>query len=371
MKVVLRIVLFLGALLLVTSGLVQAQAPAKTFCGSLAETDCTLLTSSEAVMKSLDSHSFKLDTTLGISGLPNLPTNKLNIHLTGSGAFTVDHKAMPDMTKLDPAAFAKDSKAIFNLLTGIIPNIGADLQFTLDVPAEIRKMPGNAKLPETIKLGLRLVDGDIYVNTADLATFMPHGKSPAAWMGISLPDLINAILKQPQFTASMSSMTGGMSMGSNIVGIYSDPKTLAGFIKIERLADAVVNSHKVAVFKTTLDYQAMFEMPFMQDMIKQQVAAAGKTLSDKELKAIMVMVQGLAKGMQFSMTKNIDLESKYVYQTDVNMALDWSSMKAQMGSAFVFTLSATVTQDDFNSVLPITTPKGGVLIPVDSIIPPK
>jgi len=371
MKYVLRIVLFLGVLLLVTSGLVQAKEPAKTFCGNLSEADCTLLSESEAVMKGLDSHSFTLDMTLDMSGILNLSADKMTFHLTGSGATSVDQKAMPDMSKLDPATFAKDQKAIFSLIADAIPYVSADLQLSLSIPAQIRKLSGTAKLPETIKLGLRLVDGVIYVNKDVLALLMPQGSSSPDWMGVNLPDMIKALLKQPGFSASMGSMSSGASMGSNFAGMFSDPKVLAGFIKIERLADAEVNSHKVAVFKTTLDYPAMFEMPFMQDMIKQQIAASGTKMSDKDLKAIMVMVQDLAKNMQFSMTQNIDLESKYVHQTDMNMVFDLSSLKAQMGSAPVFTLSATVTQADFNSVPSITAPKGGVVIPVESIIPTK
>jgi hypothetical protein len=371
MKQILRIVLLLSVILLISSGLVKAQDPSKTFCGDLSKEDCALVTGSEAVMQSLDSHSFKLDAMMGLTGIPNMPTDKMNLHLTGSGALVTDHKALPDMSKFDPASLMKDQKAIFNLIAGAIPALSADLQFTLEIPAEIRKMPGNTKLPETVKLSLRLVDGNFYVNTADLAMFMPQGKSPADWMGINLPDMITAILKQPNLSTSMSSMTGGMSMGTNMAGMFSDPKSLGTFIKIERLADAEVNSRKVAVFKTTLDYPAMFAMPGMQDMLKQQMNAAGTKMSDKDIKVIMDQIQGMAKGLQFSSTQNIDLETKYVHQTDINMVFDFSSMKKQMGSAFVMSLNATVTQDDFNSVPAITAPKGAMVIPVESFLPSK
>lgn len=284
---------------------------------------------------------------------------------------SLDHKAMPDISKLDPASLTKDQKAIFNLIADVIPYISADLQFALETPAEIRKMPGNAKLPDTFKLGLRLVDGVIYVKASDLAMFMPQGKSPADWMGINLPDMIAAILKQPGFNVGMGSMNTSMNASSNMVQMFNDPKTLGLFIKIERLADTEVNSHKVAVFKTTLDYPALFKLPFMQDMITQQIKVAGAKLSEKDIKAIMDQVQGMAKGMQFSLTKSIDLESKYVHLTEISMVFDLSSMKAQIGSAPVFTLDGTVTQADFNSIPTITAPKGGMVIPVESLMPSK
>lgn len=78
---------------------------------------------SETVMKGLDSRSFKLDMTMGMSGIPNMLTDNIKFHLTGSGTMSLDHKAMPDISKLDPASLTKDQKAIFNLIADVIPYI--------------------------------------------------------------------------------------------------------------------------------------------------------------------------------------------------------------------------------------------------------
>lgn len=374
MKSIIRIGLLLSVLLLISSGLVQAQVPAKTFCGDLKAEDCTLLTDSEAVMKDLASHSFKLDMSLGINGIPKM-TEPMTIKLTGSGAFAVDQKAMPDMTKLDPSTIGKDLTAIFDMIAKAIPAVSGDVQLQLDLPADLGKQMGDTSLPQTIKLSLKLVDGVVYVNVGELSDLAPQLKGAKGWMGMSLPDLIEAIMKQPDFSSSMSSMSAsmgsGMTMGSDMALKFSDPATLAKFIKIERLTDGEVGSHKVAVFKTTLDYQAMFSMPEMQDMIKQQMTASGSKMSDKDLAAAMLMIKGLAQDMEFTLTQNIGLEDKYAYQTDMNMKFDFSSLKAQMGSAFVLTMSATVTQDDFNSVPTIKAPEDALVLPVESIMPSK
>jgi hypothetical protein len=298
-----------------------------------------------------------------------MPADKLKFHLTGSGAMSVDQKAMPDISKLNPTDMMKDQKAIFKLIAEAIPQVAADLQFSLEVPPEVLKMAGNTKLPNPLKLNLRLVDGVMYVKTRDLATFMPQVKHMPEWMGVNLPDVMTAIVNQPEFNVGMGSMSSSMGTSSNMMQMFNDPKVLGGFVKIERLADAEVDSHKVAVFKTTLDYPELFNLPFMQDMITQQMKAAGAKLSDKEIKAVMGQIQGMAKGMQFSSTKSIDLESKYVHLTEINMVFDFSSMKAQIGSAPVITLDATVRQADFNSVPTITVPKGGVDNPVESLMP--
>jgi hypothetical protein len=295
----------------------------------------------------------------------------LTFKLTGNGAFAVDHKAMPDTSKLDPATFAKDQKAIFDLIAKVIPAISGDLHFTLDIPAGLAKETGSKDIPKNITLSLKLVDSVIYVNVSELAEAFPQLKGAKGWMGINLVDVISAVAKEPSFTMFGANMGNGAAMGSNMSGIFADPKTMGKFLKIERLADGEVDSHKVAVFKTTLDYAAMFDMPEMQDFMKQQMAATGSKMSDKDLAAAMLMVRGLARDMEFTVTQNIGLEDKYVYQTDMNMKFDFSSMKAQMGSAIVLTMSATVTQSDFNAVETIAAPEGALVLPVESVIPSK
>lgn len=374
MKSVLRIGILLGVLILVTSGLVQAQAPAQTFCGDLKAADCTLLTDSEAAMQALESHSFKLDMNLGLSGLPSKPS-EMSFKLSGSGAFATDKAALPDMTKFDPATFAKDPKALFDMLVKALPAVSGDVQLKLDLPADLGKQMGDSSIPQTIKLSLKLVDGTIYVNVGELSNVAPQLKGAKGWMGMNIPDLLNALMKQPDFGQGMDQMSGtmaeSMAAGAKFGESFADPKNLAKFVKIERLSDGTVGSSKVAVFKTTLDYAAMFAMPEMQDFMKQQMKANGSKMSEKDTEAAMLMLQGLARGMEFTVTENIDLETKYALQTNMNMKFDFSSMKAQMGGAFVMTMSATVTQGDFNSVEKITAPEGALVIPAETIFPAK
>ncbi len=370
MKSVLRIGILLGVLIFVTSGLVQAQAPAETFCGDLKAADCAILTESEAATKELTSQSFKLDMDFGLSGLPSKPS-EMAFKLSGSGAFATDKAALPDMTKIDPTTFSKDPKALFEILAKAIPAVSGDLQLQLDLPAELVKQMGSNPIPQTIKLSLKLVDGNIYVNVGELSNVAPQLKGAKGWMGMNLPDLINAMLKEEGFSAFGMPMSGSNNLSADLTKAFTDPANLAKFMKIERLEDGTVGSSKVAVFKTTLDYAALFTMPEMQDMMKQQMQANGSSMSDRDAEAAMLMLRGLAQGMEFSMTQNIDVETKYTLQTVMNAKFDFSSMKAQMGSAFVMTMSATVTQGDFNSVEKITAPEGALVLPAETIFPSK
>ncbi len=305
----------------------------------------------------------------GLSGLPSKPS-EMSFRLSGSGAFATDKAALPDMTKLDPASLGKDPKAIFDLIAKAVPALSGDLQLQLDLPADLGKQMGDSSIPQTIKLSLKLVDGNIYINVGELSNVAPQLKGAKGWMGMNIPDLMKALMKQ-NFGESMNGMGESMAMGTQFGEALKDSKNLAKFVKIERLPDGTVGSTKVAVFKTTLDYPAMFAMPEIQDFMKQQMQSSGSKMTDKDLEAAMLMIRGLAQGMEFTVTQNIGLEDKYVYQTVMNAKFDFSSMKAQMGSAFVMTMSATVTQGDFNSVEKITAPEGALVIPAETLFPTK
>ncbi len=371
MKTIFKTLLLIGMVLLVTSGLAQAQNTKAPFCGDLSADDCAIITTSEETMKALDSRSFNLDLSLNISGVPKM-SEPMTFKLNGSGSLAVDHKAVPDTSKIDPTTLSKDPKAIFDLVAKALPAISGDWQFTLEIPDAVIKQAKNADVPKTVTLHMKLVDGVGYVDVSELAKTLPQLKGAQGWMGVNLPDLVNQILKQPGFGAAMN-MNGGMNMGmsAEMSSAFSDPANLAQFVTIERLADGEVDSHKVAVFKTTLDYAAMFSMPEMQDMIQQQMQANGNKMTAKQTEAVMLMLRGLAQGMEFSVTQNIGLDDHYLYQSSINMKFDMSSMKEQIGGPLVITMSATFSQSDFNSVPAITAPEGALVIPVESIIPSK
>jgi len=374
MKPFLKIVLLLGVVLLVTSGLMQAQDTPKPFCGDLSQADCALMTGSDAVMQALDSHSFTLALTVDATSLPDPAFKNVTFHFTGDGTVSLDRNGLPDASKLDPTALSKDPKAIFDLMSKTITHLSTDVRLNLNIPKELQSMMGGTKLPDTVKLNFRLVNGDFFVNTAELAPFYPQAAQMPAWLGINLPDLITAILKQPSFNASMGSFSSSAStdMSSKYTALFSDPKTLAKFVKITRAADSTYATHKVAVFETTIDFAALFALPEMVEAITTQVMApSGQKLTASDQQMVLPILQQAASMLHFSMTRSIDLEQKYMYQMDAHMVMDFSILKSMFGSPMMFDFKVSITQGDFNSVPAISAPKDGVVIPVESLIPSK
>jgi hypothetical protein len=373
MKQFLRTILLLVVVLLVTSGLLQAQDTPKAFCGDLSQADCALITGSDAVMQALDSHSFKLELTVDATDLPDRTFSNLSFHFTGDGTVSLDRKGLPDVSKLDPSTLSKDPKAIFDLISKSITHLSTDIRLNLELPKQLQPMLGGGNVSKIVKLNMRLVNGDFYVNTAELAPFFPQASQMPAWIGINLPDLITAILKQPSFNASMNSLSSSAStdMSSKYTALFADPKTVAKYLKITRAADSTFESHKVAVFETTVDFVALFTGPEMMQIISDQLPASSANISASDEKILTDGLKQVGNALHFSMTRSIDLEQKYLYQTDANLLLDFSFMKSTFGGPMKFDFKISITQGDFNSVPVITAPKGGVVIPVESIIPSK
>ncbi len=371
MKSFFRLVLLLGIAMLATSGLVSAQTTPAAFCGDLNAADCSLIQDSQAAMTDLESSSFTLDMNMDISGIPEMP-NGLAFSLTGSGLTTTDKSLLAGFSDLDPTKFATDPAAIFDVITDALPAIGADLQFSLTLPQELLKEMGGA-LPETLKLSLKMVDGVLYVNAEELATYIPQMKGAAGWLGIDLAEAVSLVMKQPGFAESLKEMQGMNtgSMNPELMQAFSDPEAIASFMSIERVGDSQVDGKDVAVFEMTLDYAGLMKMPAMQDMMKQQFEASGTKMSDAEMEQMLAMMQTIGENITLTVHQQIDPETKYLLQTSMNMSMDMSAIMAaaggSSGAAPKMNFDMTIGQGDFNSVEEITVPDGAFMLPLNGM----
>lgn len=378
MKSFWRLLLLVGVMALAVSGWVNAQTNTPVFCGDLAEADCTLLKDAQAAALTLESSSFTLDATMAISGIPDMGDGSMTFKLTGSGAVTTDRSAMPDMTSIKPEDMATNPMAVFKLLGEAIPAMAANLQFGLTLPeAVLAEMSSDMKLPETLNLSLKLVDGNIYVNVEELAAYIPNMKGAKGWMGINLPDLLTAVMEQPEFAESMGAM-GDMSVtgiNAEMFSSFSDPETLGTFMSMQRVDDSTIDGQPVAVFEMVLDYEALFASPLMQEMMAAQQKAMGNTMSEKEMEQMMSMLQMMGKGITLTMQQYIDLETKQQPGMDMQMRFDMSSLMSSMGGSSsdaaqpVIAFDLSMRQSDFNAVEPITVPEGALVLPVETFMP--
>lgn len=379
MKRILAMITLLMLLMLVVSGPTFAQN-LKGFCGNLAEADCALLTEAQTAASGLHSASTQFDMALSISNIPDAPFDTLNINLTGDGAFAVDPALLDMMMTMqdNPAALFSSPEAFNEWFVSFLNGVSGDLKLTLTLPAEVAQMMSSEDMqfPETLSIGLRLVDGIGYADLAEIAALVPDGSIPPGWVGVDLAEAWELAMQQSGF--------GDMSMmdpsAFQSYAAFQDPEFLAEFLTVERLEDTSVNGQPAAVFHYILDYGALFQSEAFQNMMQAQMAAASEMSGQEldadaqaEMESAMAMMGPMFDDINLEVREVIGLDDKYTHRTEIHMDWDMSAFMAMVepdsdtaAPNFVFDMS--INSSDFNAAPEITAPEDAMIIPLESMM---
>jgi hypothetical protein len=380
MKRFLVMISLLMVLILMVSGPTFAQGMVN-FCGDLPEADCTLLTESQTAAAGLHSASTQFDMALSVSNIPDAPFESLNITLNGDGTFAVDPALMEMMLSMqdDPSALFSSPEAMQEWITSILNGVSGDLNLTLNIPADVAQMMSSEDMtvPETLSIGLRLVDGIGYANLEDIAALMPDEDIPAGWVGVDLGEAMELAMQQGGF-GDMAQMDPSAFEG---YAAFQDPEFLAEFLTVERLEDTEVDGQAAAVFHYTFDYGALFQSEAFQNMIQAQMAAASEMSGQEmdedaqaEMQAAMAMMGPMFDDINLEVRQVIGLDDKYTHLTEVHMDWDMSALMAMAapdtdGPAPTFVFDMSITSSDFNAAPEITAPEDAMIIPLDAMMP--
>jgi hypothetical protein len=381
-KKAILMISFLLVLVLALGGVAAAQGPAPfQFCGDLSEADCAIITAAQAASASLESATTSFNVDMNVTNVPDMEFESLAININGTGSFHIEPELMAQLqaAQQDPARFVNPSESIA-LLGSLVTGFAGDLTLTISIPPEVAMMMGGSEdetIPESITLGLRMVDGVGYVNLADLAAFIPADEAPPSdWMGMELQPLI-------------AMLSGFMEMGQenmdpaameDMISGFMDPAFMNEFVGIERLGDTQVMGQNAAVFRTTINYAAFFESGMFQEMMRTQMAAmaeaSGEELTEEdmaEMDEAFGMVGMMYENIDLAIIQTIGLDDSYIHVTEVNMNWDLSSLMAMTGEesegpAPVFTLNMLVQNGDFNAAPPISAPEDATIVPFSEMM---
>jgi hypothetical protein len=279
----------------------------------------------------------------------------------------------------DPAALFSSPEAFEEWFVSFLNGVSGDLNLTLTLPADVAQMMSSEdmQVPETLSVGLRLVDGVGYANLSEIAALMPDEDIPPGWVGVDLKQAWELAMQQGDFD-QFSEMDPAMFQ--SYMGSFSDPAFMAEFMTFERIEDTEVAGQQAAVFLYTFDYGALFQSEAFQNMMQAQMAAAsemsGQELDEDaqaEMQAAMSMMGPMFDDINLEVRQVIGLEDKYTHRTEVHMDWDMSAMMAMMGSGsddaapnLVFDM--TITSSDFNAAPEITAPDDAMIIPLESMM---
>jgi hypothetical protein len=354
-----RIIPFVLAVLFVLAGPVHAQDVTTHFCGDLSEADCQFLQDSDAAMQALESSTFALEADVRVENVPNMPFDGLDFHLSGNGSYAADVASFAD---LQPEDFLAEPAELFPLVADMLREVAANLTFTLEIPEELNTLlhEDEPRLPESVSLDFRMVDGVLYVNMTDVLEAAPAATVPPGWVGLDVAELYESVLPgmmdEPIANPSFDVVP--------FVTALMEPENLAKFATIERLEDAEVDGHAVAVFETRINYVAMLNIPEFREMLASAVG------EEVDLDEVTATIQTMYEGLTLVVTKSIGLEDQLVYNTEINMDWDLRVMAetASLDAAPHFTLNFVITQQDFNNAPEVVAPDEAMLLPLDNLM---
>lgn len=374
-----RSLLLLVLLLAVFSGSAMAQEFPQTYCGDLAESDCSILTESATAMRGLTSAAFNFQMDFGMSDIPEFDGD-INFSLSGDGAYAFDAATLSALmaSPADMMDMMQNMEELPQMLQDILKGISADANLVMTLPQNLPDM--DRPLPDKVGLSIRMVDGIGYVNLDKLAELDPRGDLPRGWQGLDIATLAGQALAQQ--SDSLSGMPN-MDMNMDMMSMFANMEFVNDHITVTRAADATVEGQTAAVFNTSIDLGGLFSDPAYQEMLLGQIESmtesmgSGEMPSQSDLDDIMTLYSTLFDGLEFNTTQTIGIDDHYVYQTA--MTLDWALDLSSMGAAFGETSSTNIPPinisfdfeanlSQFNNAPEITAPEDAEMVPLRELM---
>ncbi len=372
-----------------------AQDMPAPFCGELSEEDCTILAESQDASLAVESYSNFLDVNILIAGIPGLPADELAFNYNQDGTYALDPALAMEIMEMqmqDPEALMEDMDAMVEVLLDLYANLALDMAVSFTMPEEIAALiseQAGVTIPTTVSAMAVMADGYGYGNIDELAAEIEELGTVSGWYGIDVVSLMQMGFDQSMAQADQSgnmaaSMTGyGMT---NFLNSEEGRAMLEEYVEVERGDDETVGDMDVAVFNSTFNFGGFIGSPAFAEMLLSQLDTinqlADTDLTEEQLGQVFTMLPMfgpmLFTGLDFEITRRIDLESYQVVESELLFDWDLSSLiaVAQMvdaslelpeGMAPIITIDVVNNAADFDAIEEITAPADAVIIPLESM----
>ncbi len=402
----------------------HAQA-AEPFCGELNEADCALLNDAYETMREVTSLRSELEMELLIDNLPQeaeLPIQEFTLFVTQETAYQIEpsaNEALAELRELlaDPNAleinFARVLELYFETILGITLDSTFELSFSEEVAALI-EAEAEFPIPNSFEIGSRVVDGGSYTNIGDLIDLFP-GVSVRGdiWFGIEVTaladllaeldgldevfaDLASELEEDEALTSTDSLLLSQYLLGDfNVAGgpllpsLAASELTAVGapYLMVERLDDEELDGSPVAVFRTAIDYRALFADPEVEtllvDLLQNEELLGADTLAADEAESVAFLVgiygPEILQDLNLEVIEMIDPATQHHVATEVVM--DWdltdlAAVAAIAGEEFAldsdelpsFVVSATTRYTEIGEPVSVDAPETAIILDFEDIV---
>ena len=396
-KSVMPVMTIVMLLVLIVASAVPAFAqdmPAP-FCGDLSDEDCAILSDSHDASLAVESFSNLVDVNIYFAGVPGLPADELAFNYNQEGTYSLDPalaQQIMEMQMQDPAALMEDMDAMVEVLLDLYANLALDTEVSFTMPEEIAALiseQAGVAIPTTVSAQAIMADGYGYGNIDTLVAEIEELNGVSGWYGIDVVSLMQMGFEQSMAQADQSgnmaaSMTGyGMT---NFLNTEEGRAMLEEYVTVERADDETVGDADVAVFNSSFDFGRFLGSPAFAEMLVSQLDTinqlADTDLTEDQLSQVLTMMPMfgpmLFTGLDFEITRRIDLESYQVVESE--LLFDWdlssliavakmvdASLELPEGLSPVITIDVVNNVADFDDIDEITAPADAVIIPLESM----
>ena len=354
MKPAIRLTL-LAVLLVSLAGAVQADYHDTVFCGDLAAADCALLESSSENAAQQTSGSGVLDLDMTMRDLDEHSAGQYSIALDADVVWSGDLSGFQDMG-MESLAIMSEPEDMLALFDELFSQLSGSLTISLQAPQGLPEMEGDSML-EALASGVgmeaRLVDGVLYVDLASLATIMAAEDGvPSGWFGFNMMEMLKASMAMESMTEGMKDPHhNGAGKGSDddgqmagamdeeaiaemeaMAAAWSDPDFLGGFMTVERLEDQTVADQVAAVFRTTVDLEALFEGPELYELLQTAASMGGEPgIDEDDMLGVSMMMGMFAGGMQIEALTYVSIAEELPLREELRFAWPMAEMMSLAG----------------------------------------
>jgi hypothetical protein len=376
-------VLLVVALLSLPLGSALAQGGPQVFCGDLGEADCNILVQSQAAMMGLESSTFDLTVNFTLAGvedvMPGHDEFAASLHVVGVGG--ADVESLTALQSMVPDHVDEMMQAMPEALVTFLRSIKGQATLEVGLPPEVM-----ATIPVDTTEGLSfdfvMVDGVLYVNIERLASLFAtpsarEGTQPEipAWFGLDLGGMYEAIFDRmaEEMTGQMEEMQGIFS--SEMFESFSNPEILNEFMTVTRLDDVEQAGQTMAVFQTTLDYEALLTSEAFQTALQQwmqsMAAMQGEAMREMPENFDQIMAE-VMRGISVEVVEWVGLDDFFTHHMEIHLAfaLDREALAELVPEGeledipenFAVTLDVALDLSAFNEPVEVTAPADAQVI---------
>ena len=390
------------------AGTALAQDAPPSVCDILDAVDCELLMAAQQAMQTATSATVRTEVNVMLDNIPAVPFDELAFRVVGESTTEAAPETIRALRRLGAQVVdgrmlsMADPHAFMAQYAELLADIPQDSKLTIEIPEEIAGIAAAEAgfgIPSSWSLGMRQVDGVVYLNISQLADALPGlVVTGDIWLGMDLGDALGLALESgeleqipdQQTLPMMQMMAASISLVEGpfltTVAASTSAEILLPYVQVERLPDSRLGGSQVTVFRTTMDYAGLMADPGVKDWLAavlSQEELIGQELGEAEIEQAIMMAEMLGpmllETMNMEVIESIDPETSYVVEGQFRMNWDTSQMGPLMALAGeegpsadeampVITVEVTERYEGINEPVDLAAPEPAIVVVPDELM---